>query len=249
MTLLDFLRNRESTRCDEQLSTWQRYRGLLERFVAGDEVDSDSADLILRQAGKSEADLQHDVDLLERRITWRQQLDDGETAEQDAIQADAAIEQAQAAIQKAVAKHQPTIDSALAVKQASEHRRTLARYAEQNLAGELLDQGLADKIKTLNAKLRGLHSDRRAIEERAAALNQDYWRRQILSHEAAKAKISTLDELSRAHHTKRCQEARARLEEASEKARRFDRELASIEQQTTAIERELAECREAMLLP
>ena len=61
--------------------------------------------------------------------------------------------------------------------------------------------------------------------------------------------LSDLDNTSKAHHTKRIVEARARLEEASEKARRFDRELASIQQQMTAIERELADCREAMLLP
>ena len=249
MTLLDFLRNRESTRRDQQLSTWQRYRDLLERFVAGDEVDSVEADLILDAANKSEADLQSDVELLERRITWRKQLDDGATAEADARQADAAIERAQQAIEKAITKYQPAIDAALAVKQSSEHRRTIARYAEQNLAGELLDQGLADRIKNLNSELRALQADRRELEEKTAGLNLAYWQRIIDSHQNAMKSLSTLDATSRAHHTKRIAEARARHDEATEKSRRFERELASIEQQTTAIERELAECQKAMLEP
>ena len=249
VSLLTFLKSRESTRRDEQLSAWSRYRGLLERFVAGDEVDSVEADLILDAANKSEADLQSDVELLEKRLAWRQQLDDGERAEADGREAEAAIEKAQAAIQKAVAKHQPTIDQALAIQQSSEHRRTIARYARESLSGELLDTALSQRIKDLNAKLRRLQADRRELEERAAALNQDYWRRQILSHEAAKAKISTLDALSKAHHTKRIVEARARLEEASEKARRFESELGTIQQAIESIEKELADCREAMLLP
>ena len=249
MTLLNFLRNRETTRRDEQLSAWQRYRGLLERFVAGDEVDSVEADLILRQAGKSEADLQHDVDLLEKRLAWRQQLDDGERAEADARQAQESIEKAESAIQKAVERHQPTIDAALAIKQGTEHRRTIASYAEQNLAGELLDQGLADRIKNLNSELRALQADRRGLEERAAGLNLLYWRRQIESHESAMAKLSDLDATTRAHHAKRIAEARQRLNEQTEKARRFDRELASIQQAIESTEAELADCRERMLQP
>ena len=249
VNLITFLRNRESTRRDEQQTAWSRYRGLLERFASGDEVDSDSADLILRQAGKSESDLQSDVELLEKRIAWAAQLDDGAAAEQDGREAEAAIEKAQRAIDAAVRKYQPTIDAALAVKQSSQHRAAVASYARESLAGELLDQGLADRIKTLNSELRALQADRRAIEERAAALNAPYWARKIESHETAMESLSDLDNTSKAHHTKRIVEARARLEEASEKARRFDRELASIQQQMTAIERELADCREAMLLP
>jgi chromosome segregation ATPase len=249
VNLITFLRNRESTRRDEQQTAWSRYRGLLERFASGDEVDSSQADLILDAAGKSEADLQSDVALLERRITWRKQLDDGATAEADASQADAAIERAQQAIEKAIAKYQPAIDAALAIKQASEHRRTIARYAEQSLAGELRDTGLADRIKNLNRELRGLQAERRGLEERAAALNAPYWARKIESHQTAMKSLSTLDNTSRAHHTKRCQEARARLEEASEKARRFESELGTIQQAIESIEAELADCRERMLMP
>lgn len=249
VSLLSFLKSREITRRDEQLSVWSRYRDLLQRFADGNEVDSVEADLILEAANKSESDLQHDVELLERRLAWRKQLDDGAKAEADAIQADAAIEKAQQAIEKAIAKYQPSIDAALAIKQSSQHRAAVASYAEQNLAGELLDTGLADRIKDLNRELRGLQADRRELEERAAGLNQDYWRRKIDSHQNAMKSLSTLDNTSRAHHTKRIAEARARLDEATEKSRRFERELASIEQQTTAIERELAECRERMLLP
>jgi len=249
LTLLNFLRNRETTRRDEQQTAWQRYRELLERFADGMEVDSTEADLILEQAGKSESDLQRDVSLLEKRIAWRKQLDDGATAEADAIQADAAIERAQQAIEKAITKYQPAIDQALAVKQSSEHRRTIARYARESLSGELLDTALAQRIETLNRELRALQADRRELEEKTAGLNIDYWQRKIESHESAKAKLSTLDATSKAHHAKRIAEARARLDEASEKSRRFERELASIQQQMTAIERELAECRERMLLP
>jgi len=249
VNLITFLRNRESTRRDEQQTAWSRYRGLLERFVSGDEVDSTEADLILEAANKSESDLQSDVELLEKRIAWAAQLDDGETAEQDGREAEAAIEKAQRAIDAAVRKYQPTIDAAIGIQRASEHRRTIARYARESLAGELLDTGLADRIKALNRELRGLQAERRGLEERAAGLNLLYWRRQIESHESAKAKLSDLDNTSKAHHTKRIAEARARLDEATEKSRRFEQELASIQQQMTAIERELAECRERMLLP
>ena len=249
VNLITFLRNRESTRRDEQQTAWSRYRGLLERFVSGDEVDSTEADLILEAANKSESDLQSDVELLEKRIAWAAQLDDGAAAEQDGREAEAAIEKAQRAIDAAVRKYQPTIDAAIGIQRASEHRRTIARYARESLAGELLDTGLADRIKALNRELRGLQADRRELEEKTAGLNLLYWRRQIQSHEAAKAKISTLDALSKAHHTKRIVEARARLEEASEKARRFESELGTIQQAIESIEAELADCRERMLLP
>jgi len=249
VSLLSFLKSREITRRDEQLSAWSRYRDLLQRFADGDEVDSSQADLILDAAGKSESDLQHDVSLLERRITWRQQLDDGETAEQDGREAEAAIERAQQAIDAAVRKHQPSIDAALAIKQASQHRAAVASYARESLAGELLNQGLAVRIKNLNSELRGLQADRRELEERAAGLNIDYWQRKIESHESAKAKLSTLDATSKAHHAKRIAEARQRLDEATEKSRRFERELASIQQAIESIEAELADCHERMLLP
>ena len=249
VNLITFLRNRESTRRDEQQTAWQRYRDLLQRFADGMEVDSTEADLILEQAGKSEADLQHDVALLEKRIAWRQQLDDGATAEADASQAEAAIEKAQRAIDAAVRKYQPTIDAAIGIQRASEHRRTVARYARESLAGELLDQALSQRIKDLNSELRALQADRRAIEERAAALNAPYWARKIESHETAMESLSDLDNTSKAHHTKRIAEARARLDEATEKSRRFERELASIQQQMTAIEQELATCQKAMLEP
>jgi len=249
VNLITFLRNRESTRRDEQQTAWSRYRGLLERFVSGDEVDSTEADLILEAANKSESDLQSDVELLEKRIAWAAQLDDGAAAEQDGREAEAAIEKAQRAIDAAVRKYQPTIDAAIGIQRASEHRRTIARYARESLAGELLDQGLADRIKTLNSELRALQADRRAIEERAAALNAPYWARKIESHQTAMKSLSTLDNTSRAHHTKRCQEARARLEEASEKARRFESELGTIQQAIESIEAELADCRERMLMP
>ena len=189
------------------------------------------------------------VSLLEKRLAWRKQLDDGGTAEVDAREAQAAIEKAQRAIDAAIAKNQPAIDSALAVKQSSEHRRTLARYAAENLAGELLDQGLADRIKTLNSELRGLQAERRGLQEKTSRLNLDYWQRKIESHQNAKAKLSDLDALSRAHHLKREREARQRLEEQTEKSRRFRSELVNIEQQTTAIERELADAQERMLEP
>jgi hypothetical protein len=249
VNLITFLRNRESTRRDEQQTAWSRYRGLLERFVSGDEVDSTEADLILEAANKSESDLQSDVELLEKRIAWAAQLDDGAAAEQDGREAEAAIEKAQRAIDAAVRKYQPTIDAALAVKQSSQHRAAVASYARESLAGELLDQGLADRIKTLNSELRALQADRRAIEERAAALNAPYWARKIESHETAMESLSDLDNTSKAHHTKRIAEARARLDEATEKSRRFERELASIQQQMTAIEQELATCQKAMLEP
>ena len=84
MSVLDYLATRRKKNQAVESSAWSQYRDLLQQFVSGQEVDTQRADGIIAAAGKSEGELQADVELLAKRLEWHSQVEQAKDAEQQA---------------------------------------------------------------------------------------------------------------------------------------------------------------------
>ena len=249
MSLLDFLTYRQAKRIDESQTAWQRYRELLQRFASGEEIDSTEADLILEQAGKSEADLQSDVALLEQRIQWAEQLDGASEAEHDRALAELEIHRMVAEVEALQAKHAPKMQ---------EHRNRIAQcdsiltqsqFAKSNLVGSVIDPQLSARIDSLNGELRLLHGDKREAEEALSGCNLSYWRTSLEGARENRERLSTFDETGHRHWHGKIREYQNGLDNAEAIAKRHQAEIDALAKRIAAIQAELAECHDQMLQP
>lgn len=159
--------NRNKT--SNEIKGFAHYRELLINLATGkDEIDPATAAEILEHAGKTETDLESDVQTMTKRIDWRTQFERGQAAAKELPAAEQKLAQCVQDFHEAQQRLQPLINAAYQEKQQIEQAWLTTSSAKKYLAGSCLDPDILDRDEVLKERKMELHRERTAIEEKVS---------------------------------------------------------------------------------
>ncbi len=157
-TLIQKLRTKKQ---ETNRTAFSHYLGLVKSLASGAEIDSDEAAAILAATGRSESDLESDVNRQQQRFEWARQREAHYQSIEDRAAAERELSSVQAELNATILKLQPRIDAARDKMQAAEYRRNVTYQAEGLLmdAANVLDAELLQRERSLTQRLRELAAE------------------------------------------------------------------------------------------
>ncbi|MCR9293928.1 MAG: hypothetical protein NXI32_14480 [bacterium] len=176
MSILEsFIGHRKQKR-DSQETPATRYHALVKRFAAGEEIDLNEADAIVEAAGKSEADLQTDVEKFNERVAKRAMLDAGVGADEEMASADEERKAAEWELLSAQRELSAKIDAARMRVARAKTQAAQATHAKAFLMRTVTDPALLRELADMNhrrteigGKISELQHELRPLEVAAEA--------------------------------------------------------------------------------
>lgn len=236
--LANFLGMKKRQRIDAKRSAWDQYRDLLKAFVDGREVDVEEADAILADVGRTEAELQRDVETFQERLRARDELDAAIKAPAEVEDCERQLAELDQQIEDLRAKLQPKVDRLLAKRQEAQRRRERGQWAERALLTTVIDPAIKEVEADLKERLKELSERQRTLESNIADLRLGYYEREL--------------EYQRDRHSSdsdKVAEAQRHVEIARRQVEPLRDQLSPIVAEADQIRSQLEELRERKLTP
>lgn len=197
----DKLRRRKS----EQISEgYPAYRAILIEVIEGreDDIDPTELELILQSVGKSIEDIEKDTKLLERRIRWDEERKAGKIANEKMQAEQAKFDSLKAELQAAKDRLEPMIRAQGSKLQAMHSAATSGAVALSELESHrnCIDQGLVDRLRTLDRRIVELASDQRQFAEQVKGGFDRHLPTNVLDH--SRSLLAKWERLSAQHYHK-----------------------------------------------
>ena len=197
----DKLRRRKS----EQISEgYPAYREILQTIVDGNEdsIDPTELELILQSVSKTIDDIEKDSKLLERRIRWDEERKAGKDAGAKLQTEQSKLDSLTDDLQAAKDRLEPMIRSQGQKLRELHSAATNGAVAIGNLKSteNAIDQGLVDRLRTLDRRIVELASDQRQFVEQVKGGFDKHQPVNVLNH--ARSLLANWERLSNHHYHK-----------------------------------------------
>ena len=197
----DKLRRRKS----EQISEgYPAYREILQTIVDGNEdsIDPTELELILQSVGKSIDDIEKDAKLLERRIGWEREYKAGQDAGANLQTEQSKLDSLTAELQAAKDRLEPMIRSQGQKLRELHSAATNGAVALGDLkrTENAIDQGLVDRLRTLDRRIVELANDQRQFVEQVKGGFDKHQPVNVLNH--ARSLLAKWERLSAQNYGK-----------------------------------------------
>lgn len=151
---------------ENEVRGFRQYRELLLILATGkdDEIETETAAEILEHTGKTQSDLQTDVETMGKRLKWREKFERGQLAAKELVACDQELERRKSDLKNAVAKLQPLVDAAYQERLRVENVMLSTKQAEYFLAENYLDPDIRDREEQLNDMKKELHEQRQPLD-------------------------------------------------------------------------------------
>lgn len=163
MALAELVQKLRTKKQTAERSAFGRYLEAVRDLASGKECDADAVAELLDAAGRSESDLEHDVNVQQQRFTWHTQRAQHQQSIADRQQAERDFETARAALQQAIDRLSPAVESARTRMQVADQTAIFTMAAESHLAGSVLDTELLERESTVNHRLSEVNQELRPL--------------------------------------------------------------------------------------
>lgn len=239
---------------EAEISSFGHYRSLLIALANGSELDSDEAEIVLQDLGKSESDVEQDVETMRKRLANAEKLSKKQNSAKVIESCQAEMAKANAEFQAVQEKHNARVAEISQKRKAAEATVIAADQARAMLLKTCINPEIKDRESELLAQRSSLAPRRKTLTDELNVFNAGSLENNlsIAKQDLADFKEKLAGEFSEerkgacAIQIKRLSNVVATLEE---RRTRFNGELEELNQQASEINNELEELKQKKLTP
>lgn len=241
----NLLSRKRQNRQEKASQGWEAYREILAELVAGKEVDVDELEIVLDQVGRTEEQLERDIETFSQRQRYAADMAAHKQAMLDIVDARKAHEKARADLEAAIAKYQPAVDSTHEIVRALERRIDATTSAEMRLRETVMDETIAERKQRLTDKRRDLVAEIRQAE----AVAHDWEATASREGQHVSKWQRAFDWKQHSYSKGQADEHRRRVATAQQNAEQQRVRAVGLQQQVDQLNAELAELEKLELTP